>query len=79
MAEVWDLLDADRRGTGRTQERGKPMEEGYYHVVVQSWIRNGRGQYLMTRRHPDKPHPLLWEGTGGSVLSGETSPGGRGA
>ena len=73
MSELWDLLDRSRRITGILHERGKNMEDGYYHLVVHVWIANNNGQYLMSQRHPSKPFPLLWESTGGSVLAGETS------
>lgn len=32
-----------------------------------------KGEILVTKRHPDKTHPNLWECTGGSVLAGEES------
>jgi len=37
------------------------------------WTLTADGRLLLTRRHPDKHWPLLWEGTGGSVLAGEDS------
>ncbi len=74
MAELWDVYDGNRRKTGLFHERGKgKMEQGEYHLVVQVWIVNRNGQYLMSKRHPDKPYALKWESTGGSVLSGESS------
>lgn len=72
--ERWDLLDADGKAIGRTHPRGDPMPDGLYHLVVHVWLRNGKGAYLLSRRHPDKAiDPLLWECTGGSVLAGEDS------
>lgn len=73
MPELWDLYDQERRGTGVTCERGKPVPPGLYHLVVSAWIVNSHGEYLMSQRHPNKPYPNYWECTGGSVLAGESS------
>lgn len=73
MKEVWDLYTIARKKTGRLLQRGEPIPSGYYHLVISAWIRNSRGEYLLSQRHPDKPYPLYWECTGGSVLAGENS------
>ncbi len=73
MKEIWDLFDKDRSLLSQKQERNKPIEERCYHQVVSIWIKNDQGQYLMSNRHPKKKYPKLWECTGGSVISGETS------
>lgn len=41
--------------------------------IIEEWIVNQQGQYLLSQRHPKKQYPLYWECTGGSVFSGETS------
>ena len=71
--EVWDLYDKNRIKTGRTHVRGTPLVEEDYHIVVHVWIRNNKGEILLTKRHENKPHPNLWECTGGSILLGEDS------
>lgn len=73
MPELWDVYDFNRQRTGRTIRRGELMAADEYHLVVQVWIRNRRGQWLISRRAPGKSHPLQWEPTGGSVLAGEDS------
>lgn len=73
MPELWELRDGDKRPTGKTIYRGEPVPEGYWHIVVDVWTLTADGRLLLTRRHPDKHWPLLWEGTGGSVLAGEDS------
>lgn len=73
MPELCDLYDQERRKTGIVQERGKPIPQGLYHLVVSAWIVNSRDEYLMSQRHPNKPYPKYWECTGGSVLAGESS------
>lgn len=74
MKEVWDLYDKNGNVTGKIMERGNIIPEGYYHLVVHIWIRNKNGEYLISRRSPDrKSYPLSIECQGGSVLQGETS------
>ncbi|MGM9986194.1 MAG: NUDIX domain-containing protein [Bacillaceae bacterium] len=71
--ERWDVMDKDRNLLGKTIERGQSLEKGEYHLVVFAWIRNKEGNYIITKRAANKPHPLLWETTGGSALAGESS------
>lgn len=71
--ELWDIYDANRVKTGRMHERGKPLPEGEYHLVVSIWIVNNRQEILIAKRHPDKHYPNLWECPGGSALAGESS------
>jgi len=73
--ELWDVLDVNRRKTGRKHERGMPMQEGDFHLVVYIWIISSEGKILLTQRTPNKDFPLCWETTGGSALAGDTSLG----
>lgn len=42
--------------------------------MVHIWIRNSKGEYLISRRSADRPTcPLMWECVGGSVTKGENS------
>lgn len=71
--ELWDVYDAARQKTGRLHRRGDPLPAGEYHLVVHAWLKNSRGEYLLTQRAPNKGFPNLWECTGGSALAGDTS------
>lgn len=71
--ELWDIYDENRVDTGRKHIRGVPLGAGEYHLIADIWTVNERQEVLLTRRHPDKPYGLMWECTGGSVLTGETS------
>lgn len=72
--EVWDLYTENRELSGQTHIRGDELPENLYHLVVHVWIRNSKGQYLISQRAADRPtHPLMWETAGGSVIAGETS------
>ena len=69
--ELWDIYDRDRVKTGRLQERGKEMNPDDYHLVVQVWIQNSDGKWLISKRSPEKWMAGKWEATGGSVVAGE--------
>lgn len=71
--ELWDLYNTNREKTNTTIQRGMPIPDGCYHLVVSVWLVNSQGQYLLSQRHPNKLFPLYWECTGGSVLAGESS------
>ena len=71
--ERWDLLDKDRVPTGKTLRRGEKRPDGAYHIVVLGWVVNEKGEFLISRRCPQKNNPLLWETTGGAKQAGEDS------
>ena len=72
--ELWDLYTENREPTGRTHIRGEAIPDRFYHLVVHVWIRNSRGEYLISQRSATRPtFPLMWECVGGSVLAGEDS------
>lgn len=70
--EYWDLYDRNMQKTGEVIQRGKTVPEGKYHLVCEIAVIDNMGRILLTKRHPDKPYPLYWECSGGSVLAGET-------
>lgn len=71
--EIWDIYDENRNRTGRTIVRGEAFKEGEYYVCSEVWIKNSGGEFLITKRHPDKKFGLMWEFTGGGTLTGETT------
>ena len=72
--ELWDLYTENREPTGRTHIRGEEIPDGCYHLTVHVWIRNSKGEYLISQRSATRPtFPLMWETVGGSVLAGEDS------
>lgn len=73
--ELFDLYDRERNKTGRTMERGTPIPEGCYRMVVHVCVFNSDGKMLIQRRQPFK---RSWSGmwdlpVGGSSVSGDTS------
>ena len=72
--ELWDLYTRDRQLTGVTHIRGEKLPPERYHLVVHVWIRNSRGEWLISQRAASRPtFPLKWESVGGSVTAGEDS------
>ena len=72
--ELWDLYDQNRNPIGKTHIRGEEIPEGCYHLVVHVWIKNTKGEYLISQRSASRPtFPLMWETVGGAVLAGEDS------
>lgn len=71
--ELWDIYDENRQLTNRKHRRGDFLKKGEYHLVVHVWLQNHKGEYLLTKRTPNKGYPNMWECTGGSALAGETS------
>lgn len=71
--ERWDLLDQNRVPVGKTLRRGEKIPAEIYHIVVLGWIVNRKGEFLISRRSPEKSNPLLWETTGGAKQAGEDS------
>lgn len=72
--ELWDLYTANRQLTGQTHVRGEKLPPERYHLVVHVWIRNSKGEWLISQRAANRPSfPLMWESVGGSVTAGEDS------
>ena len=72
--EIWDLYDKDRNKIGKDCIRGNEIPDNCYHLVVHVWIKNDKGEYLISQRsETKKSYPLLWECVGGSVIKGEDS------
>ena len=71
--EYWDLYDENRKPLGRTHVRGEPFAEGEFYVSCEIWIKDSKGNFLITKRHPNKKTGNLWEFVGGGTLAGETT------
>ena len=74
MKEFWDILDINGNKTGRVIERGQFMYDGEYHLSVQVWIRNRKGDWLISKRSPNKKtSPNAWETCSGAAVAGDDS------
>lgn len=71
--EYWDILDENRLLTGKTVLRGDKLKFNEFHLVVDVWIINNEGKYLLTKRTPNKSFPNLWTVPGGSAITGDSS------
>ena len=60
-AEIWDLYNENRELLGKDHVRGEQLPIDGYHLVVHVWIRNSKGQYLISQRSANRPtYPLMW-------------------
>ena len=77
--EIWDILDKKGEKSGRTIPRDAAMKQkglkaGEYHLSVEVFIVNSKGEMLFTKRSPEKStFPGYWETTAGSAIAGEKS------
>ena len=71
--EYWDLYNSERKPLNRVHARGEAFAEGEYYVCAEVWVKNSKGQFLITKRHPDKKAGNLWEFSGGGTLAGEST------
>lgn len=71
--EYWDLYNYDGKKKNKIAIRGDKLNNDDFHLVVNAWIMNENGEFLITQRVPTKSHPLMWECTGGSAMLGENS------
>lgn len=73
--ELWDAYDSQfHKLEGITLVRGQPLPDGVFHLTCDVLVRHTDGEYLITRRVPQKPYGGMWEATsGGSALRGESA------
>ncbi len=72
--EYFDLYDKNGQKIDKIVPRGTKLLDEEYHIVVNIWIRNNQGQYLIQQRNKmsDK-RPFMWDATAGAVVSGDSS------
>lgn len=63
-------------GSGRGTGNRRAAARGFGKLVINVWIKNGAGEYLMLKRHPCRPFSLCWECITGPVSPGESSESG---
>lgn len=72
MIEYWDIYDECFLKTGKTHKRGTPLAKGEYHLVVNIYPINSKGELLIQKRSETISwKPGFWAATGGSAVAGE--------
>jgi isopentenyldiphosphate isomerase len=72
--EIWDILDAEGKKTGRTVQRGTRLRQDEYHLVVHIWVVDLNGNILIQKRAKHLLWmPGRWAVTGGSATCDEES------
>ena len=54
MDEYRDVYDKNRVFQNRTILRGDKFKEGEYYVCCEVWLKNSKGELLITLRNPNK-------------------------
>lgn len=74
IQEYWDVRDRQGQKTGEVRAKGLPFEREEFHLAMEAWIINSKGQLLIQQRsvYCDLL-PGMWGLTTGRVLSGEDS------
>ena len=71
--EKWDLYNEKREKLNKIVQRGDRLEDNEYHLVINAWLKNEKGEFLIVQRAPNKTYPYMWECVGGSAIIGEDS------
>ncbi len=72
--EYFDLYNETAQKIGKQVPRGTKLLNGEYHLVVNVWIRNEKGEYLIQQRNKlTDIIPFMWATTAGAVVAGDTS------
>ncbi|HEX2619154.1 MAG TPA: NUDIX domain-containing protein [Phototrophicaceae bacterium] len=72
--EMCDVFDQSGARTGKIVARGTELQPDEYYLVVQVWIRDENGVYLVQQRGLHLlSSPGIWATTAGYILSGEES------
>lgn len=73
--EIFDLYNSDRYPLGETVQRGLPIPENRFRLVIHVCIFNSKGEMLIQQRQPfKKGWSNYWDiSLGGSAVQGENS------
>lgn len=73
MAEYWDIYNIKGKKKNKIIRKGDFLRKGDYHLVVEGWIRNSQGSFLLQKRSKNKKlFPNKWYcSLGGSVQARE--------
>ncbi len=72
--EYFELYDKFGQKLNKKVLRGTKLGVEEYHIVVNIWIKNKDGKYLIQQRNKlsDKK-PFMWAATAGAVVAGDSS------
>lgn len=72
--EIWDILDAEGRKTGRTVQKGARLQHNEFLLVVHIWVVDSHGNILIQKRAQHLEWmPGIWAVTSGVVTMNESS------
>ncbi len=72
--EYFDIYDETGKKTNKQALRGTKLQDGEFQLIVNVWIRNAKGEYLIQQRNKKTDDiPYMWATTAGVVTKGDTS------
>jgi len=72
--EYFDLYNKTGQKLDKKVQRGTKLNDGEYHIVVNVWIKNNEGQYLIQQRNKlSDENPFKWAATAGAAVTGDNS------
>ncbi len=72
--EYFDIYDRTGKKTNKQALRGTKLQDGEFQLIVNVWIRNSKGEYLIQQRNKKTDDiPYMWATTAGVVTKGDTS------
>ncbi|MCK5761275.1 MAG: NUDIX domain-containing protein [Candidatus Izimaplasma sp.] len=72
--EYFDLYNKTGQKLNKKVLRDTKLNNEEYHIVVNVWIKNNKGQYLIQQRNKlSDRNPFMWAATAGSAVAGDTS------
>ncbi|NLL15120.1 MAG: NUDIX domain-containing protein [Fibrobacter sp.] len=63
MTQLWDILDADGKKTGKTAPVNTKLKQGEYHQTVHVWISDQNGEILIQKRTAHDLWSIVTEAT----------------
>jgi isopentenyldiphosphate isomerase len=72
--ELWDILDAEGKRTGRIVQKGAKLRQNEFHLVVHIWVVDIYENILIQKRARHLEWmPGIWAVTSGAVIANESS------
>ena len=55
--EFWQLYNKNGEKINKIVKRGDKLSDDEFHIVVNAWIKNDKGEFLITERSKNKSIP----------------------
>lgn len=73
LSQYYEVVDIAGSPRGKLRKADELPSVGECRPAVAVWVRNSKGEYLISRRAEGIPHAGMWQATEGGVIAGEGS------